>query len=115
MKFSAVATPAIRLAEQGFPATPHLVEDIAHTTAQIAADPGLKATYLTPAGAPPKPGDILHEKALGATLPSPGVSFANEPDQVEHHCRLRCENRRDAYHIKICDSRSTSEHCSRSS
>ncbi|MGZ6174846.1 MAG: gamma-glutamyltransferase, partial [Candidatus Binataceae bacterium] len=45
MKFSAVATPAIRLAEQGFPATPHLVEDIAHTTAQIAADPGLKATY----------------------------------------------------------------------
>jgi gamma-glutamyltranspeptidase/glutathione hydrolase len=72
MKFSAVATPAIRLAEQGFPATPHLVEDIAHTTAQIAADPGLKATYLTPAGAPPKPGDILHEKALGATLRSLG-------------------------------------------
>jgi gamma-glutamyltranspeptidase/glutathione hydrolase len=72
MKFSAVATPAIRLAEQGFPATPHLVEDIAHTTAQIAADPGLKATYLTPAGAPPKPADILHEKALGATLRSLG-------------------------------------------
>jgi gamma-glutamyltranspeptidase/glutathione hydrolase len=72
MKFSAVATPAIRLAEQGFPATAHLVEDIAHTTAQIAADPGLKATYLTPAGAPPKPGDILHEKALGATLRSLG-------------------------------------------
>ncbi|HTJ09665.1 MAG TPA: gamma-glutamyltransferase [Candidatus Binataceae bacterium] len=72
MKFSAVAAPAIRLAEQGFPATPHLVEDIAHTAAQIAADPGLKATYLTPAGAPPKPGDILHEKALGATLRSLG-------------------------------------------
>lgn len=72
MKFSAVATPAIRLAEQGFPATPHLVEEIAHDTAQIAADPGLKATYLTPAGAPPKPGDILHEQALGATLRSLG-------------------------------------------
>ncbi len=72
MKFSAVAAPAIRIAEQGFPATEHLVKDIAQTTAQIAADPGLKATYLTPAGAPPKPGDILHEKALGATLRSLG-------------------------------------------
>ncbi len=68
MKFSTVAAPAIRLAEQGFPATPHLVQDIARTMAQVAADPGLKATYLTPAGAPPRAGDILHEKALGATL-----------------------------------------------
>jgi gamma-glutamyltranspeptidase/glutathione hydrolase len=72
MKFSTVAAPAIRLAEQGFPATEHLVRDITLTTAQIAADPGLKATYLTPAGAPPKPGDVLHEKALGATLRSLG-------------------------------------------
>jgi len=40
--------------------------------AQVAADPGLRATFLTPAGAPPKPGDILHEKALGATLRSLG-------------------------------------------
>jgi gamma-glutamyltranspeptidase/glutathione hydrolase len=72
MKFSAVATPAIRLAEQGFPVTEHLVKDIAQITAQIAADPGLKATYLTPAGAPPKPGEVLHEKALGATLRSLG-------------------------------------------
>ncbi len=72
IKFAAAAAPAIRLAEQGFPATPHLAEDIARTTTQIAADPGLKATYLTPAGAPPKPGDILHEKALGATLRSLG-------------------------------------------
>jgi len=72
LKFSAVAAPAIRLAEQGFPATEHLVQDIKLTTAQMAADPGLKATYLTPAGGPPKPGDILHEKALGATLRSLG-------------------------------------------
>ncbi len=72
MKFSAVAAPAVRLAEQGFPATEHLVRDIIGTTAQLAADPGLKATYLTPAGAPPKPGDLLHEKVLGATLRSLG-------------------------------------------
>ena len=72
IKFSAAAAPAVRLAEQGFPATEHLVKDIAQTTVQMAADPGLKATYLTAAGAPPKPGDLLHEKALGATLRSLG-------------------------------------------
>ena len=72
IKFSAAAAPAIRIAEQGFPATAHLVQDIARTATQISADPGLKATYLTPTGAPPKPGDILHEKALGATLRSLG-------------------------------------------
>ena len=68
MKFSAVAAPAIGLAEQGFPVTPHLAEDIGEVATRIAADPGMKATYLTPAGTPLKPGDILHEKALGATL-----------------------------------------------
>ncbi|MGH7915366.1 MAG: gamma-glutamyltransferase family protein, partial [Candidatus Binataceae bacterium] len=72
MKFSAVSAPAIRLADQGFPATVHLVQDITRIAAQVAADPGLKTTYLTTAGAPPKPGDILHEKALGATLRSLG-------------------------------------------
>jgi len=72
MRFSTVAAPAIRVAEQGFPATQHLVQDIVETAPQIAADPGLRATYLTPAGAPPKPGDVLREKALGATLRSLG-------------------------------------------
>ncbi|HZZ07946.1 MAG TPA: gamma-glutamyltransferase [Candidatus Binataceae bacterium] len=72
VRFSAAAAPAIRLAELGFPATPHLVQDIAHVTAQMAADPGLKAIYLTPEGAPPKPGDLVHEKALGETLRSLG-------------------------------------------
>jgi gamma-glutamyltranspeptidase/glutathione hydrolase len=72
MKFSAVAAPAIGLAEQGFPITQHLAEDITRTTTEIAADPGLKATYLTPAGTPLKPGDVLHERALGATLRSLG-------------------------------------------
>jgi gamma-glutamyltranspeptidase/glutathione hydrolase len=72
MKFSAAAAPAIKLADQGFPVTEHLAKDIALTTKHIAADPGLKATYLTPAGAPLKTGDILHEKALGATLRSLG-------------------------------------------
>src|SRR5512146_1649116 len=72
MKFSAATAPAIKLAEQGFPVTKHLAKDIALTTAQLAADPGLKATYLSSAGAPLKPGDILYEKALGATLRSLG-------------------------------------------
>ncbi len=79
--FSAAAAPAIRLAEQGFPVSAHLVEDIARTAAQIANDPGLKATYLTSSGAPPKPGDILHEKALAATLRSLG------DDPVTHFYR----------------------------
>jgi gamma-glutamyltranspeptidase/glutathione hydrolase len=71
MKFSAIAAPAIRLAEN-FPISAHLVKDIVRTRTQIAADPGLRATYLTPPGAPPKPGDPIHEKALAATLRSLG-------------------------------------------
>src|SRR5690242_3712777 len=72
IKFSAAAAPAIELAERGFPATKHLVQDIVRVRAEIATDPGLKATYLTGAGAPPAPGDLLHEKALGETLRSLG-------------------------------------------
>lgn len=71
MKFSQVAAPAIRLAEQGFPASPLIARDIARVAPIIANDPGLKATYLA-AGAPPKPGDIIYDKALGATLRSLG-------------------------------------------
>jgi gamma-glutamyltranspeptidase/glutathione hydrolase len=72
MKFSAVAAPAIRLAEQGFAASPLIARDITRVAPMIANDPGLKATYLTAAGTPPRPGDMLYEKALGATLRSLG-------------------------------------------
>jgi gamma-glutamyltranspeptidase / glutathione hydrolase len=76
MKFSAVAAPAIRLAE-GFPVSEHMVKDIAVSRTEIAADPGLRATYLTPPGAPPKPGDLIHEKMLAATLRSLGDDPVN--------------------------------------
>jgi gamma-glutamyltranspeptidase / glutathione hydrolase len=81
MKFSQVAASAIRLADHGFPVSPHMVEDIAHVVSQVIADPGLKATFLAPAGAPPKPGDVLTNKALAATLRSLG----DEPAQRFYH------------------------------
>ena len=77
MKFSQVAAPAIRIATQGFPVAPHMVEDIALVAAQITADPGLKGTFMTPGGTLPKAGDILTNKALAATLRSLG----DEPAQ----------------------------------
>lgn len=72
MRFSEVAAPAIGLAEQGFPASPLIVRDITRVAPVIARDPGLKAAFMTAAGAPPKAGDMLYEKALGATLRSLG-------------------------------------------
>lgn len=72
MKFSRVAAPAIRLAEHGFALTPHMARDIMRVAQKIANDPGLKTTFLTPLGAPRKAGDVVTEKALGATLRSLG-------------------------------------------
>ncbi len=72
LSFSAIAAPAISLAEGGFPLSEHMARDIAGSAAEIAADPGLKATYLTATGAPPRSGDLIKEPALGATLRSLG-------------------------------------------
>jgi len=59
--------PAIRHAEEGFPVTQRLHEDIAES-ADVLNEAG-KAIYL-PGGAPPEPGTLLRNPALARTLRS---------------------------------------------
>ncbi len=68
MKFSQIAAPAIKLAEDGFPASPHLAGEIAMMAAKLKDDPGLRETFLKPDGTAPKAGDTIVEKNLAATL-----------------------------------------------
>src|SRR5713101_7043389 len=68
MKFSQIAAPAIKLAEDGFPASPHLAGEIAMMAAKLKDDPGLRETFLKPDGTAPKAGDTIFEKNLAATL-----------------------------------------------
>jgi gamma-glutamyltranspeptidase/glutathione hydrolase len=72
MKFSRVAAPAIKLAEDGFPASPHLAGEIAQLSAKLKDDPGLRETFLKPDGTAPKAGDTIVEKNLAATLKALG-------------------------------------------
>ncbi|HZO82469.1 MAG TPA: gamma-glutamyltransferase [Candidatus Binataceae bacterium] len=87
MNFSTVAAPAIRLAERGFPASPLIVRDVTRVAPVIAKDPGLKATFMNAAGEPPKVGDMLRERALGATLRSLG----DDPVAHFYHGRVARE------------------------
>src|SRR5712692_828269 len=66
MKFSALATPAIRLARDGLPITPHLARDVAIAADQIAKDPGFRAQFFDPTGAPLKAGTKIYAKNLAA-------------------------------------------------
>jgi gamma-glutamyltranspeptidase/glutathione hydrolase len=77
MKFSALAAPAIRLAENGFPLSPHMARDVAYAAAQIKRDPGFAATFFKPDGSPLKSGDIVHAKLLADLL----RSLADNPAQ----------------------------------
>jgi gamma-glutamyltranspeptidase/glutathione hydrolase len=72
MKFSQVAAPAIKLAEDGFAASPHLANEIVQMSAKLAADPGLREVFLKPDGTAPKAGDTIVAKNLAATLKALG-------------------------------------------
>jgi len=68
MDFQTVAAPAIKLARDGFPASPHLADEISKLVPDIARDPGLAATFLNKDGTPIKAGDTITERALATTL-----------------------------------------------
>jgi gamma-glutamyltranspeptidase/glutathione hydrolase len=68
MKFAALAAPAIELARDGFPITPHMADDIRLTAGKIWPDPGLRAVFFDDAGAPLKAGAIAHNRGLAALL-----------------------------------------------
>ncbi len=75
MKFQTVAGPAIKLARDGFPASPHLAGEIEHFAPKLATDPGLREVFLKPDGSAPKAGDTIVAKNLAATL----ASLGNDP------------------------------------
>ncbi|MEI6160513.1 MAG: gamma-glutamyltransferase [Roseococcus sp.] len=60
--------PAIRLAEEGFPVSPRLAQLLAAFGGSLRRDPGARAIYFTPEGAPLAEGARLRNPALAATL-----------------------------------------------
>jgi gamma-glutamyltranspeptidase / glutathione hydrolase len=87
MKFSQVAAPAIKLAENGFPASPHLAAEIVQLSAKLKDDPGLREVFLKPDGTAPKAGDTIVEKNLAATLKALG----NDPVASFYHGEIATE------------------------
>ena len=67
MKFQQVAAPAERLAQDGFSLSEHLGREISAMKDHLAADPGLASVFL-PNGNVPKPGELIFQKNLAATL-----------------------------------------------
>jgi gamma-glutamyltranspeptidase/glutathione hydrolase len=68
VKFSVLAAPAIKLARDGFPITPHMAEDIGLTAGKIAQDAGFREVFFDPAGAPLQAGATAHNRGLATLL-----------------------------------------------
>ena len=68
MKFSTLAAPAVKLARDGFPITPHLAEDIRLTAAVIARAKGLRAIFFDAGGQAFAAGIIAHNRKLAELL-----------------------------------------------
>jgi gamma-glutamyltranspeptidase / glutathione hydrolase len=75
MNFSALAVPAIKLARDGFPITPHMAIDIGLTAAKISQDPGFRSVFFARSGVPLKAGEIANNPKLAQLLERLG----NEP------------------------------------
>ena len=67
MSFSEVASAAIRLARDGFPADPRFCDTIHSNVAKYRRFPGNAAVYL-PDGKPPEPGQIFRQPDLARSL-----------------------------------------------
>jgi gamma-glutamyltranspeptidase/glutathione hydrolase len=81
MKFQQVAAPAARLAQDGFSLNPHLAREISSMADRLKLDPGLAKVFLKPDGTAPKPGDLIFQKNLAATLKRLG----NQPTDNFYH------------------------------
>lgn len=68
MRFSEVAAPAIKLARDGFPLSPHMAKDVSLTAETIARDPGFREVFFDANGAPLKAGDMVHDPNLAALM-----------------------------------------------
>jgi len=60
--------PAIRLAEEGFAVSPRLAQQLAGFAQILRRDPGARALFFTPEGAPLTEGAVLRNPPLAATL-----------------------------------------------
>ena len=68
IKFARLASPAIKLARDGFPITPHMADDIRLTASKISADPGFRSVYFDDAGVPLKAGATTRNQKLAALI-----------------------------------------------
>jgi gamma-glutamyltranspeptidase/glutathione hydrolase len=68
LSWPALIGPAAALAEEGFPVSHRLAEEIADEAGQLARDPWARALFLLPDGSPPPAGHRLRNPTLAATL-----------------------------------------------
>ncbi len=66
-KFSELAAPAIKLARDGFPLSPHVAKEVAMTAPLFASDPVFHTIYFTLDGKPQAAGTTIYNRNL-ATL-----------------------------------------------
>jgi gamma-glutamyltranspeptidase/glutathione hydrolase len=81
VKFSQLAAPAIKLARDGFPLSPHMAAEVAFTAPDISRDSGFKGVFFDSAGAPLKAGATVRNPNLAAMMEHLG----DEPARNFYH------------------------------
>ncbi|HUN58818.1 MAG TPA: gamma-glutamyltransferase [Candidatus Binataceae bacterium] len=81
MKFSALAAPAIKAARDGFAINPHVAQELQKFSAEIAADPGLRAIYFAADGKPLAANAITRNPKLASAM----AALGNDPAKVFYH------------------------------
>ena len=83
MKFASLAAPAIKLARDGYPLSPHMAHDVNVVQEQIKQDPGFRAVFFKPDGAPLVAGDTVRHQNLARLMEAlgdaPRDKFYNGP------------------------------------
>ena len=68
MKFSQLAAPAIKLARDGFPLSPHMASEVVFTASKISPEPGFRSIFFNDAGVPIKAGATVRNPKLAAMM-----------------------------------------------
>ncbi len=87
MRFGQVAAPAIKLARDGFPLSPHMARDVSLTATTIAQDPGFRAVFFDAAGSPLKAGDTVYDHNLATLIERLG----DDPVKNFYHREIAAE------------------------
>jgi len=67
-KFSEDAAPAIKLARDGFPLSPHVAKEVAMIAPVVIEDPGFRTVYFTTDGKPQPAGATIYNRNLAALI-----------------------------------------------